>query len=56
VEKVFKKENRSIGKPRKRKLEDDESDPKKMGVKRLEIDLEKGQGLTWNFEPVKDNY
>jgi hypothetical protein len=36
VEKVFKKEKRSIGKPRKRQLEEGENDLKKMDVTRLE--------------------
>jgi hypothetical protein len=36
AKKVFKKRKKSIGKPRKRQLEDGENDLKKMGVKRLE--------------------
>ena len=66
VKKVFKnipEEKRSIGKPRKKWLDDVENDLKKTDVKRLEknsqgqrrleIDPEGGQGRAWTVEPVE---
>jgi hypothetical protein len=63
VKKVFKNTpegNKAVGKPRKRWLENDINDPKKMDVRRLreivkkkrclEIDPEGGQGPTWTVE------